>query len=206
MSIVINEPYESKEGCTSLPFSHFEIPSVDYTTERKFREVIDAQTPVLPGSRTLSYAVDTCPFWINLSSTTLELTLCIKYSDGSNLKPLKQADPDAFAGAAFVNNIGASIIKNLSLTINQTETHSQDNNYGMASLLVSALSFGEDCRRSKLERSGWSDGIPSEMDAFVPSSFRTRCKLVEESRPYFLSPPLFTPLAMQGRYMVSNLA
>lgn len=86
MSIVINEPYKSNTtSCEDEAFSYFEVPPVDYTVTRRWKECIEPQFPITNDTRQLHFDIPASPNFVNLSETTLHVSLSIYKANGTAL-------------------------------------------------------------------------------------------------------------------------
>ena len=205
MSIVLNEAYNANvDSCVGQTFSHFVKAPVDYTIQHRFREIVEPIVPISDNTRTITFQIEPSPYFVNLIETSFEIELEIRLANGNAIPAISDA-AGGFRGVAFENNAGGTIVKDLDINVNGVRVNDMTGNYGMMAYVLTVLGFSSDARRTKCERSLYSDASdPTAVDAFNPSAFRTRQQITDQSARVQLSPPIFAPICMQARAMVSK--
>lgn len=134
--------------------------------------------------------------YIDLSYAMIDVRFRIQQKDGSAI--------DATHKVGLNNLPLATLFRDVSLTIAETQVEGGQNDYPYKAYFHTVSQFHPDAQKSHMEAIGWYKDQAGLFDDETNSGFVSRAKLIEGSKVCQLYGPLHLDFFRQSRYLLSN--
>ena len=142
--------------CTSSELDFFsEQPYENMIRESQYQKI----EPLVKSDAQLTFEIAPSQMYLDLSKSSVSIKIKITSDTGEELTNESKVGP--------VNNLFHSIIKQATVSINNTEIENSDDGYHLRAITTATLNHGIDAKNSFLQNSLFISDTPGQMENFA---------------------------------------